>query len=524
MGYGDISDAVLDSFEFSTDPVANMQLRQLSDGILAVWYQTAGPKGRVSTYPVAADGTVGAQIDTWEFESTSYDMLGIRMLQDVATGIYLIAYVGPGSILRVKTMAIATDGTITKTAIDSADLTPWTVTTLQGGTRKSTLNVYAFVAQDGHQDGRVVTVTCNANGTGIAQGDTWEFNPTRAYYPNIAWVSGDIFVVCYSDSSGDMQLETFAISDSGIITKSMIDTEQVHSGTAGFGNILSLGNNDLVLVGFQDSSNDGQVASFTIDSAGTISNDISMVEFEGIQAAAIRLYSLGLDDGGIHYFLIWFIEASPNDATICTYSCASDGTLSAQIDTLDVRPNASNVTYECLEVRTNIWVLSYNESPGADGTFAVVTIETVPPPPPPPAQTSFKGLFVWGDEIQVVFTQGFGYRSPDFGITWHPMSGVPTTAEDVGFDILNEQNSFIGADGELAIFDEVFGETFHYTTGATLSGLVSRIDVDPDSRIAVIGTSGFLYKTSDFGETVYPWWEGVVTDVALAGNFIVPSG
>lgn len=136
----------------------------------------------------------------------------------------------------------------------------------------------------------------------------------------------------------------------------------------------------------------------------------------------------------------------------------------------------------------------------------------------------FKGLFTRGDEIQAVFENSLGYRSPDFGITWHPMSGVPSTAEDIGFDILDEENSFIGADDELAVFDEAIGETFHYDTGATLSGLVSRIDVDPDSRIAVIGTDEFLYKTSDFGLTVYPWWEGNVTDVAIAGNFVVPSG
>jgi len=132
--------------------------------------------------------------------------------------------------------------------------------------------------------------------------------------------------------------------------------------------------------------------------------------------------------------------------------------------------------------------------------------------------SEFKGLFCRGDEIQAVFADGRGYRSPDFGANWYAMEGEPITTRDVGFDILNEEESFLGASGQLYPFLSAAGEIFTYAAGATVSGEVTRIDVDWDSKIAVVGTSEKLYKTPDFGTTVYEYLDKPVTDVALGGN------
>lgn len=142
----------------------------------------------------------------------------------------------------------------------------------------------------------------------------------------------------------------------------------------------------------------------------------------------------------------------------------------------------------------------------------------------------FKGLFIRGDEIQTVFSSPADnlsrlYRSPDFGATWYSMSGVSTVpTKDVGFDVKDSRHTVVGGDDKLYVFDEAVGEVFHLTEGAAISGEVSRIAADLDSEIIIIGTDEFLYKTPDWGATAYPWWEGDVTDVALGGNFIVPSG
>ncbi len=136
--------------------------------------------------------------------------------------------------------------------------------------------------------------------------------------------------------------------------------------------------------------------------------------------------------------------------------------------------------------------------------------------------TVLEGLHNWGDEIQVVFASGYGYRSPDFGASWYQMSGIDgVDTFDVAFNIINEQDSFIGGNGVLYVFESAHGETFHYTQGATVSGMVTRIDVDHESVVAVIGTENGLYKTMDWGDTTYEYWGEPVTDVALGGNEIV---
>jgi len=135
-------------------------------------------------------------------------------------------------------------------------------------------------------------------------------------------------------------------------------------------------------------------------------------------------------------------------------------------------------------------------------------------------QHKFKGMFVRGDEIQAIFEGGYGFRSSDFGTTWYPMSGVPSSAEDIGFDIADERNSVIGADGILYTFSGASGEVFTYKQGVSISGVVTQIDVDMDSAVAVVGTDQKLYKTISWGNSVMELLDEPVTDVALGGNYL----
>lgn len=127
------------------------------------------------------------------------------------------------------------------------------------------------------------------------------------------------------------------------------------------------------------------------------------------------------------------------------------------------------------------------------------------------------GLFVRGDEIQAIFVSG-GYRSPDFGGTWYEMEGEPAGVRKVGFDVRNVQNSFLVGDEVIQTFASGVGEVFYYEPGATISGVVSAVDVDIDSTFAVIGTDERLYKTINWGDSVKVLWEGDVDKVAIGGN------
>lgn len=168
----------------------------------------------------------------------------------------------------------------------------------------------------------------------------------------------------------------------------------------------------------------------------------------------------------------------------------------------------------------NIWPDPWSPALGFVRNFSIYATYTATPPVTP----TLKGLFCRGDEIQVVFSVGNAYRSPDFGTTWYPISGmVGQDIRDVGFYHLNPQKSFFGGDGVIWVFDHVDDETYYYVVGPAIDGLVTHIDCDLDSGVSVIGTDQSLYKTPDFGLTVYEWKALSITDVGIGGSDTVTT-
>lgn len=133
----------------------------------------------------------------------------------------------------------------------------------------------------------------------------------------------------------------------------------------------------------------------------------------------------------------------------------------------------------------------------------------------------FAGMFIRDVEIQAVFNGGEAYRSPDFGVNWYDMTGEPTAGVDIGFDILDETNSFIGSDGYLYTAESGVGGGLNYSQAAAINGLTTQIDVDWDSQLAIIGTDQALHKTTDFGATVKVILNQNITDCALGGEVLV---
>jgi len=141
-----------------------------------------------------------------------------------------------------------------------------------------------------------------------------------------------------------------------------------------------------------------------------------------------------------------------------------------------------------------------------------------------PGGQDFTGLFVRDDEIQATFGGGAVYRSPDFGVTWYAatISGI-STARDVGFNLENENDSVVGGNEKLYTHSGEELEGFSYIPAATVSGLITRIDVDWESVVTLIGTTEKLYKTINFGQTVAEVLNVPVADVALGGNEVISA-
>jgi|GEM_PF-4883222 len=130
-------------------------------------------------------------------------------------------------------------------------------------------------------------------------------------------------------------------------------------------------------------------------------------------------------------------------------------------------------------------------------------------------------LMVRGDEIQAIFEDGNGFRSSNFGSTWNSLIGIPSSSKDVGFNNFNERDSFVGASGQLYVYD--MGEAnFAYVLGASIDGATNQIDVSHLSSIGLVGTTEKVYKTIDFGHEVHELKTIPAQSVAIGGLVPVP--
>jgi len=129
------------------------------------------------------------------------------------------------------------------------------------------------------------------------------------------------------------------------------------------------------------------------------------------------------------------------------------------------------------------------------------------------------GLFVRGNEIQVVYGSAGAFRSPDFGTTWYITTGEPY-CYDIAFSKRDKKKSVLLASGNLYKYDS--GETvFSYTSGAAIAGTPTSIDGDLDAELIIIGTSSNLYQTIDWGSTVQIVKAGAnVKSASIGGGYL----
>ena len=84
-------------------------------------------------------------------------------------------------------------------------------------------NYYAVVYQSSDGDGWLRTFSISTAGV-ITAVDNWEFNTTNGADPTIYSISGTMYLIAAS-ANGTGSLYTVVISDVGVITKSLVDTE-----------------------------------------------------------------------------------------------------------------------------------------------------------------------------------------------------------------------------------------------------------------------------------------------------------
>jgi hypothetical protein len=181
---GQISNAVIDSLEFDNRDGVRPNIINVSGDIFAIAYQGRDADGWLKTVQIASDGQIGSIIDSLEFDTSRGSEPNII---NVSGDIFAIAYRGPGGDGWLKTVQIASDGQITNTVIDSfefdtADGYEPTIVNVSG-------DIYAIAYRGTGADGWLVTVQIATNGS-ITKSviDSLEFDTADGYTPQIIFV------------------------------------------------------------------------------------------------------------------------------------------------------------------------------------------------------------------------------------------------------------------------------------------------------------------------------------------------
>jgi len=244
---------------------------------------------------------------------------------------YAIAYstyLNPDTMGSLKTVEIATDGTITDTIIDNLNFdSNW-------GEYPSAIHVsgdiYAIAYTGADHDGFLTTVQIAIDGqitdTVI---DTLEFDTDDGGDPNIISISGDVYAIAYSGKGDDGFLKTVEIASNGQITDTVIDVLEFDDKYSKYSNILHLSGNIYAIV-YTSDGDDGNLKTVEIASNGQITDTvIDVLEFDTVYVANPDIIPVS---GNI--YAIAYVGGLDGNSYIKTVTIATDGFIGSIIDTL----------------------------------------------------------------------------------------------------------------------------------------------------------------------------------------------
>lgn len=264
---GSIGNSVIDTLEFDTSDGYEPCIIHISGDCYAIAYRGSGNDGFLRTVNIATDGMIANSVtDTYEFDTANgYE----PYITPISGNVYAITYRGTasGSSGYLITLTIATNGAITKSAIDTLT---FSTTAYTPSTIPVSGNIYAITYCGPSNDGFVSTVNIAADGSiGNSVIDTLEFDTSDGYEPCIIHISGDYYAIAYRGSSNDGFLVTVNIASDGMIANSITDTYEYDT-SDGYEPGISPVLGDVYAISYCGTSNRGYLITLTIDDSGAI--------------------------------------------------------------------------------------------------------------------------------------------------------------------------------------------------------------------------------------------------------------
>ena len=347
---GNIEAAIEDSHEFDGSAGYYSEAVYVSGDVFAVAYRGDSNSGMLQTLDVNSDGSIDGspKLDDWTFNSQS---TVVYNLIHVDGTVYLISFYDDESkFTSVITVNIASNGTITESAIDSVSIWDGSgndaycdVVGLGGG-----VYVAAYVDPDASPNGKLCSFTVTNSGDISTIVDTETFGTSMAHPPAVVPLSDEGATVFWEDTSDNLYCSSLPVDGSGNISA---EIEQITvSSDATWPDAIRVAEDVFLVDYFKDSGSDGVVATMHV-----------------------------LEDSGPSEYFVTAYRDSGEDGKMCTYTIADDGTVSnAVVDTL-VFENGFKV--ECCEVLgypgTSVYSVWYYDDSSWDGFVSTVVISAL---------------------------------------------------------------------------------------------------------------------------------------------------
>jgi hypothetical protein len=360
---GEIKDEVLDSLEFDTVYGQTPDIINISANTYAIAYRGNGNHGFLRTIEIATDGDITNKIlDSLEFDSGNCDFPDIIQ---VSSGVFVIAYQGSGNDGFIKTVAIASDGNIGNSIIDTLEFDT------QNGREPDMIHIssdmYAIAYRGNSADGYVATVEITPEGDiDKKMTDVLEYDTSAGYYPNIIHVAGNVYAIVYRGEGGDGFITTVEINEKGKITNKVIDNLEFDTSNCYYPDIINV-SGDIFAITYQGNGNDGFLKTIQIASSGDISNSVvDTLEFDPSNGREPVIIHVTGDIYAIVY------RGNGNDGFVSTVEISEKGSITKSlIDTLEYDTN-QGILPDIIHIFGGIFAIAYS----GPGTFGFVkTIE-----------------------------------------------------------------------------------------------------------------------------------------------------
>jgi hypothetical protein len=363
---GNISETIIDSFEFDVEKGGEPDIINISGDIYAVAYRGKDDDGFIKTIEISQIGYINnTVIDAFEYDTVkAYEPAIINISQNF----YAIAYKGDGDDGWLKTIEININGIINNTVIDSAEFD------IDKGKEPCIINVigdtYAIAIRGDGDDGWLKTLEINQNGNIISPIiESFEFDVNKCIEPKIIKISSDKYGIIYEGDGDTGILKTIEINTDGVITDNVIDTLIYDTEKGNSPDIIHINNNKYGIV-YQGDHDYGMLKTIEIISNGEISDTIiDTLEFDTNKGLEPEIIHVTGDIYAIAY------KGDGDDGWVKTIEIKNNGLITDTIiDSFEYDVDKAKEP-EIIKISNNLFAISY-KGDGDDGWLKTIVISS----------------------------------------------------------------------------------------------------------------------------------------------------